>query len=106
MAHRISYKITKEEFEAVYAFSKQINLPLDFIAKQALFMAVQAAYRKATNLQQQQQADQPATEAAISVFDSQPVETSHVQGAELDNSQTSNPDQADSSHSDAPPSQT
>lgn len=47
MSRKVTFKLNAEEAEAALQFSNQINLPLDFIAKQSLFMSIQQAYARA-----------------------------------------------------------
>jgi len=50
MAYRVSYKLSKQEWEALVRFSREIGVDTNQIAKQSLFMAIQEAYRRAQEL--------------------------------------------------------
>jgi hypothetical protein len=57
MAYRISYKLSKQEWEALVHFSNLIGVDVNKIAKQSLFMSIQEAYRRASLLEKGSDSD-------------------------------------------------
>lgn len=53
MAIVVRFKLYGEEAEAVDNFARQIGVPIDTVAKQALFMTISRAVKSAQELQKQ-----------------------------------------------------
>lgn len=94
MSYRISYKVTKQELEQLDYFSRLIGVPLETIAKKALFMAVTDAYRRSKQIMAQEDA------AAVTTNPSEEVQS--VASTEPDHAPVDAPVQADPSPSSAP----
>lgn len=57
MSLTVRFKLHKEEQQAVLDFCNQLGLELDFVAKKALFMAIQESYKRARDLEQKARED-------------------------------------------------
>ena len=57
MSKTVRYKLSGPEHKAVLDFVNQIGLPLEQVAKQSLFLAIEQAYMRAEELMAQEKAN-------------------------------------------------
>lgn len=69
MSIRVSYKLNKAEWDAAYRFAKQIGLPLEQVAKQSLFYAIQDSINRATQMQAEREAVNETTQTNVGGVD-------------------------------------
>lgn len=100
MSYRISYKVTKQELEQLDYFSRLIGVPLETIAKKALFMAITDAYRRSKQMMEQE--DKLATSAEDTAVTTNPEVSTHVTSTESDHAPVDASVPTDSADSAAP----